>query len=75
MPLPKRRTATLNIQGMSCAACVERVERRLSTLTGVEAVTVDLSTATAQVTYYPHQTTPTEWATPLAQAGYPVTTA
>jgi P-type Cu+ transporter len=40
----------LDVEGMSCASCVARVERKLNELEGVEA-TVNLATETASVAY------------------------
>ncbi len=41
---------TLEIEGMTCASCVSRVERKLNTLDGVEA-SVNLATESARVRY------------------------
>ncbi len=41
---------TLNIEGMHCGGCVSSVEKALSAVPGVTAVTVDLDKATASVT-------------------------
>ena len=40
----------LDIEGMSCASCVGRVEKALQRVPGVSAATVNLATETAQVT-------------------------
>jgi len=45
-----RRTLTLPIKGMHCAACVTTVERALSGVAGVASATVNLATERAQVT-------------------------
>ncbi|OIQ33537.1 MAG: copper-translocating P-type ATPase [Alphaproteobacteria bacterium MedPE-SWcel] len=42
-------TATLSIDGMSCASCVGRVDHALTALPGVRQVAVNLATETAQV--------------------------
>ena len=42
-------TTTLNVQGMTCAACVGRVERALSKVPGVEKATVNLATERATI--------------------------
>lgn len=47
MDTPK--TTQLGIEGMTCAACVTRVERALRRVPGVEDATVNLATETAQV--------------------------
>ena len=48
--LPEVRTVDLDIQGMTCASCVNRVERKLGKLPGVTAsVNLPLETAKVQV--------------------------
>lgn len=42
----------LTIQGMTCASCVGRVERVLKKVEGVQNAQVNLTTETAQVSYY-----------------------
>ncbi|MGD9022725.1 MAG: heavy metal-associated domain-containing protein [Deltaproteobacteria bacterium] len=44
---------TLNISGMTCAACVRRVEQGLTDLDGVDQASVNLATEKATVTYDP----------------------
>ncbi len=44
---------TLPVAGMTCAACVRRVEKALSGIHGVEQATVNLSAGKAGVTYDP----------------------
>ncbi|MFT4211735.1 MAG: cation transporter, partial [Microbacterium sp.] len=44
------RIAVLEIEGMTCASCVARVERRLTAIDGVTAA-VNLATSSARVTY------------------------
>ena len=43
------QTTELNIEGMSCASCVGRVERALQAVTGVTRVSVNLATERATV--------------------------
>ncbi|MBE9581825.1 MAG: cation-translocating P-type ATPase, partial [Proteobacteria bacterium] len=43
--------ATLNIQGMTCAACVLRVEQGLKDLDGVKKASVNFATEKATVEY------------------------
>ena len=47
--VPEARRVTLDIQGMTCASCVRRVERKLGKIDGVEA-TVNLPLEQATVT-------------------------
>ena len=44
---------TLNIGGMTCAACAQRIEKAIGKLDGVAAVSVNLATEKASVTYHP----------------------
>ena len=44
-----RHTLSLQIEGMTCASCVSRVERALSKVPGVLAATVNLATESAEV--------------------------
>ena len=46
----ERRTAVLDIEGMTCASCVARVEKRLNRVDGVDAA-VNLATESARVSY------------------------
>jgi P-type Cu+ transporter len=46
---------TINVSGMTCAACSARVQRTLEKTEGVTAAAVDLMTATANVDYDPAQ--------------------
>ena len=47
---PAKETHRFNVEGLSCASCVARLERALSTVPGVEAATVNLADASAHVT-------------------------
>ena len=47
---------TLNIIGMTCAACSNRIEKVLNKTTGVKQATVNLTTEQATIDYYPGQT-------------------
>ena len=42
-------TASLQIEGMTCASCVGRVEKALSAIPGVASASVNLATETAQI--------------------------
>ena len=46
-----QQTVTLEIDGMTCASCVARVEKALSKLEGVVSAQVNLATETAQVQF------------------------
>jgi Cu+-exporting ATPase len=61
-------TTDLAVGGMTCAACVRRVEKRLGKLEGVTA-TVNLATGRARVSHPPH-IRPDELVASVEQAGY-----
>lgn len=61
-------TVKLNVQGMSCGACVSHVEATLKPLSGVENVTVDLEASRVLVSGAPDIQHLVE---ALRDAGYP----
>ncbi|WAJ31254.1 heavy metal translocating P-type ATPase [Antarcticirhabdus aurantiaca] len=48
---PAERVRSFEIEGMSCASCVGRVERAIRNVPGVEAAAVNLATERAEVTF------------------------
>ena len=68
------RTAELSfpVQGMTCAACVGRVERALNRVDGVLGASVNLATERASVQYLPAATSPDRLREAVQQAGYDV---
>ncbi|WP_073162680.1 heavy metal translocating P-type ATPase [Desulfofundulus australicus] len=62
----------LTVRGMSCAACVARVERAVSGLPGVLNVAVSLPAEYARVTFYPGTVTPAQIREAIAGLGYEV---
>ncbi len=62
---------TFEIESLSCASCVKRLELALQALAGVVAATVNLATETAHVEYLEGQSTPADIAQAAATAGYP----
>nr|WP_241188083.1 heavy metal translocating P-type ATPase [Pseudohalocynthiibacter aestuariivivens] len=62
-------TMTIQIDGMSCAGCVGRVENALKTLPGIDLATVNFATRSARVKL--GTASPSEVSNALAQAGYP----
>lgn len=63
--------AVLDIEGMTCASCVARVEKRLGRVDGVEAA-VNLATETARVRY-PADLDPATLVAAVRSAGYDAT--
>ena len=53
MNTPPTVELTLPIEGMTCASCVNRIQRFLGKTPGVETATVNLATETATVRYRP----------------------
>jgi P-type Cu+ transporter len=65
----------LPVQGMTCASCVNTVERSLKKMPGVAEATVNLATERATVTYDPEQTTVPALVEKVKAIGYDVPTA
>jgi Cu+-exporting ATPase len=65
---PQRREAVIDIEGMTCASCVARVEKRLERVGGVTA-SVNLATESARVEY-PADLDPTQLVAAVREAGY-----
>src|SRR5918997_6745379 len=61
------------VSGMTCASCVNRVEKAIGKVAGVEEAAVNLATERATVSYDPRQTTVADIATAVERAGYGVT--
>ncbi len=70
---PRQETQVLNIQSMSCASCVGRVEKALLELPGVVEASVNLATESASVTFLSGLITPQEIAAVPTAMGYPAT--
>jgi Cu+-exporting ATPase len=65
----------IGVQGMTCAACVNRVERGLSKVEGVEKASVNLATENASIAFDPQKTSPAELIAKIEESGYkPVVT-
>ncbi|HEY7132243.1 MAG TPA: heavy metal translocating P-type ATPase [Candidatus Limnocylindrales bacterium] len=60
----------LPIAGMTCASCVNRIERFLRKSDGVESASVNLATETATIRYLPRVTGRAELARTIEAAGY-----
>ncbi len=64
-------TARLDVQDMTCASCVGRVERALKAVPGVTAAEVNLATQSASIHFTSGTTTPEALAAAATAAGYP----
>lgn len=65
-------SVVLPIEGMSCASCVEKIERTLIALSGVIDASVNLATEKATVSYIPGAVTVREMAGAVKSIGYDV---
>src|SRR4249920_1448363 len=63
---------TLPIEGMTCASCVNRIERFLRKTPGVEAATVNLATEMATIRYLPEVADRGALVGAIESAGYDV---
>ena len=62
----------LPVEGMTCASCVNRIERFLKRTPGVEEAVVNLATEIATIRYLPDQVGRTELVGAIESAGYDV---
>ncbi|WP_437934481.1 heavy metal translocating P-type ATPase [Sorangium sp. So ce341] len=65
-------TVNLTVEGMTCAACVRRIERALLALPGVSDAKVNLVTRTATVTFDPTAASTKTLVAAIERAGYSV---
>jgi len=61
---------TMEIEGMTCASCVGRVEKALAASPGVQKASVNLATETATVRFYRGSTTARDLMAVVGNAGY-----
>lgn len=69
---PRVEKMTLAVQGMSCAACVRRVQQALSGVPGVLGADVNFATERATVSFIPGQVGISELVKAVEGAGYSV---
>jgi Cu+-exporting ATPase len=69
-PPMQSSSVTLDVQGMSCASCVARVEKGLHKVHGVIDANVNLATERAMVTYDPSSTTVDDLIQKVEATGY-----
>jgi Cu+-exporting ATPase len=72
MATAERERLELPVQGMTCASCANRIERKLNKLEGVEA-TVNFATEQAAVSYDPELVGPEQLVGSVEAAGYAAT--
>ncbi|MEX0683714.1 MAG: heavy metal translocating P-type ATPase [Dehalococcoidia bacterium] len=71
-PSTDRKDITIPVAGMTCAACVNKVEKALKGVPGVEDCTVNLSAGKAGVTYDPAVCSVPQMAERVKEIGYEV---
>ncbi len=70
-PVPRSlERSDLPIEGMTCASCANRIERRLGKQPGVESASVNFATKVATVRYDPAATRPEKLAKAVDDIGY-----
>lgn len=62
--------AVLSVQGMSCQHCVKTIKTKVSELSGVKGVEVDLAGAKAKIDYEPRQTSVSQIIAAIEDEGY-----
>src|SRR5215204_4610294 len=74
LPSPTSTTVDVSfpVTGMTCASCVNRVEKAISKVAGVDRAVVNLATERATVSYDPAATNVSEIAHAVERAGYGV---
>lgn len=67
---PNSQTLDLGVAGMTCASCVNRVERALKKLPGVTDASVNLATESARVVFTPSEQMEAQIRRAVRNAGY-----
>jgi Cu+-exporting ATPase len=67
---PAIERADLPIEGMTCASCANRIEKRLGKQPGVQSASVNFATKVATVKYDPAATGPQKLAKAVDDIGY-----
>ncbi len=66
-------SVVLPVQGMSCAACVEKINRALTAVPGVVSASVNFATEKANINYLPGEATVDDFIKAVRDAGYEAT--
>jgi Cu+-exporting ATPase len=67
---PSLERLDLNVEGMTCAACVRTIERRLEKVDGVADAQVNLASNSAQIRFDAARTSPAQLIAAVEDAGY-----
>lgn len=70
LPQAQNATIRLRVSGMTCASCVNRIERSLHKVAGVEKAEVNFATEKATVTFDPARTSAEQLVVAVEQVGY-----
>ncbi|MBR0604758.1 copper-translocating P-type ATPase [Bacillus safensis] len=62
--------AEFDIEGMTCAACANRIEKKINRIDGVDHGSVNFALETLQVTYHPGQTSANDIKNAVQSIGY-----
>ncbi|WP_408011490.1 heavy metal translocating P-type ATPase [Pseudalkalibacillus sp. A8] len=65
--------AEFDVSGMTCAACANRIEKRLNKIEGVTEATVNFALETARIDYNPDSVTTKEMKDVIKKLGYSLT--
>lgn len=68
----KTEKVILPVRGMSCASCVNRVEKAIRSLKGVLQVSVNLATESASIEYFPETVSIEDFKRVVKDSGYQV---
>jgi Cu+-exporting ATPase len=67
-----KRKTSFGISGMTCASCVETIQRSLADLQGIESANVNLATERATISYDPEKVNIEQVKKTVRDAGYDV---
>ncbi|MFS0656098.1 heavy metal translocating P-type ATPase [Bacillus sp. 179-C3.3 HS] len=62
--------AEFDIEGMTCAACANRIEKKINRMDGIDHGSVNYALEKLQVTYHPGQTSPSDIKDAVQSIGY-----
>ncbi len=65
-------TITYNVPSITCSVCSNKIQNGVSTLNGVNNVSVDLKSKSVKVDYNPSQVTPPDIKKQISNLGYEV---
>ncbi|WP_077620560.1 heavy-metal-associated domain-containing protein [Bacillus sinesaloumensis] len=66
------KTATYQMEELSCPSCIKKIEKALSKQEGVEDVKVLFNSGKVKVTYQEGEVNPNQYKEILTKLGYPV---